>query len=247
MLILSLDTTTRAGSVAVVRDDGVLAVREGDPARTHAERLPGEIEDALAAAGVSLRALDLLVVATGPGAFTGLRIGLAAVQGVALALERPVVGVSSLDALACTQMAFDGSRLGPAPTGRLVASWLDAARGEVYAALYVASEHGDNGLPWRMLQPPTVASPGRVLDAWTVVSASDATVVGDGAVRYAEIIAAREPGWRIAPPAPPLAPALAWIGRRLAERGQAGPPHALQPLYVRRPDAEMARHDESRA
>src|SRR4029453_17078434 len=81
VLVLALDSSTRAGSVAVVRADNVLALIEGDASRTHAERVPEEIERALVGAGVDARDLDLLVVSSGPGAFTGLRIGLAAIQG----------------------------------------------------------------------------------------------------------------------------------------------------------------------
>ena len=100
VLILALDTTTRGGSIAVADDDRVLALLPGDAARTHGERLPAEIAAALDRAGVAQSAIDLLAVATGPGAFTGLRIGLAAIQGLAMTLDRPVVGVSALDALA---------------------------------------------------------------------------------------------------------------------------------------------------
>ena len=100
MIILALDTTTRAGSVAVTHDAEVLALVAGDESRTHGERLPGEIALALERAGVARSQLDLLAVATGPGGFTGLRIGLAAIQGLAMTLNRPVAGVSTLDALA---------------------------------------------------------------------------------------------------------------------------------------------------
>src|SRR5688572_21007871 len=92
VLVLALDTTTRAGSVAVTDDDRVLALVEGDGARTHGERLPGELQAALTAAAVDVRRLDLIVAASGPGAFTGLRIGLAAVQGLAMVIATPVVG-----------------------------------------------------------------------------------------------------------------------------------------------------------
>ena len=99
VLILALDTTTRAGSVAVIRDDETLSVVEGDPGRTHGERLPGEIEAALTAARTGMAAVDLLVVASGPGAFTGLRIGLAAVQGIALGrgIATPLCGFRTGD------------------------------------------------------------------------------------------------------------------------------------------------------
>src|SRR5262245_39392586 len=97
---LALDTSTRGGSVAVTRDEQVLALVEGDATHTHGERLPGEIARALQIAGLHATDVDLFVVSSGPGAFTGLRIGLAAVQGLAMVLGKAVVGVSALDALA---------------------------------------------------------------------------------------------------------------------------------------------------
>mgnify|MGYP003350837750 CR=1 FL=1 len=76
MLILSLDTTTRGGSCAVTDNERVLAVVAGDESRTHAERLPAELARALEVAGVERARIDVLAVAIGPGAFTGLRIGI---------------------------------------------------------------------------------------------------------------------------------------------------------------------------
>ena len=88
MLVLALDTTTRAGSVAVVDDDALLSEIVGDPSRTHGERLPRDLMRALEAASVPLESIDLLAVAAGPGSFTGLRVGIAAMQGLAMA-SRP--------------------------------------------------------------------------------------------------------------------------------------------------------------
>src|SRR5262245_30745164 len=107
MIVLALDTTTRGGSVAVADDDRILAVVTGDESRTHGERMPGEIAKALESASIPRARIDLLAVATGPGAFTGLRIGLAAIQGLAMTLNKPVVGVSALDALADQAAATD--------------------------------------------------------------------------------------------------------------------------------------------
>ena len=100
MLVLALDTTTRGGSVAVARDARVLDLLEGDPARPHAERVPADLVTSLERAGASLADVDVFAVAVGPGSFTGLRIGIAAIQGCAFAAGRPVVGVSALEALA---------------------------------------------------------------------------------------------------------------------------------------------------
>src|SRR5438034_8845785 len=109
MRVLALDTTTPAGSVALVAEDGetaedrvmrVMDVRRGDPARTHAERLPAEILAVLDAHGLAVADVDVFAVASGPGSFTGLRIGIATIQGLAFVHRRRVVGVSALEALA---------------------------------------------------------------------------------------------------------------------------------------------------
>lgn len=228
MLILALDTTTRAGSVAVTRDDEVLAVVRGDGTRTHGERLPAEIERALSEAGIAPADLGLLVVASGPGAFTGLRIGLAAVQGLAMVLQVPVVGVSALDALAAT--VWPSLR----PLETRLFTWMDAQRGEVFGAEYVAVD--------RSLADPIVATPAAILDHLNRAAAGAAVFAGDGAVRYAEHISAWSTGRsRVLEMPSELTPILARLGLRLAARGAVGPPHALHPLYVRRPDAEIER------
>src|SRR6185436_14175858 len=98
MRVLALDTTTRAGSVAVVEDDRIVLQRGGDPARTHVERLPAEILSVLQDAGLALPAVDVFAVAAGPGSFTGLRVGIATIQGLAFVLHRKVVALSSFAA-----------------------------------------------------------------------------------------------------------------------------------------------------
>ena len=233
MLILALDTTTRGGSIAIVRDRGdgaaekqleVLAVLPGDAARTHAERLPGEIAAALDRAGVAKSAIDLLAVATGPGAFTGLRIGLAAIQGLALTLDRPVVGVSALDAIVTESAAH---------AAHFIAPWMDAQRGEVFASLHAGAT---------MVEPPIAAHPAMLLDQWQA-RLGDQTVLfaGDAVARDRDaIVAAGRGHWSTRVPGP-LAPAIAELGAMRARDGLAGPPHALTPIYVRRPDPEIER------
>ena len=100
MRVLALDTTTRAGSVAVLEDGRVLIERAGDGSRTQTERLPGELLEALAEVSLGTRDIDLFAVATGPGSFTGLRTGIATIQGLALVHRRPVAALSALRALA---------------------------------------------------------------------------------------------------------------------------------------------------
>lgn len=230
MLILSLDTTTRGGSVAITRDEQLLAVIPGDAARSHAERLPGEIEKALAQAGLLRTDLDLLAVATGPGAFTGLRIGLATMQGLAMPLGLPVIGISALDALA-DEVPDEVA---------LVAPWMDAQRGEVFATLIERASK-------RVLESPLAAAPSLVLDAWRPhLEGRTAVFIGDAAERDSALITGAGAGqWTTRTP-PLLAPALARLAWRRAAQGEGGLPHQLTPIYVRRPDVEIERERKDR-
>ncbi len=224
MVVLAIETATRAGSVAVADDTGVLAERAGDAARPHGTRLPGEALDVLAASGRRLEEVDLLAVCLGPGAFTGLRVGIAAAQGLAFARGCPIVGVSAFDALALAVFA-------ERPEATRVGVWIDAARGEVFAARVERDSAARGPAP---SGTPISASPAAVRAAW----ATDAPVdcwIGDGALRYREHLTAAD----VVEPVPMLAPLVARLALR--RRAEAGPPHALRPIYVRPPDAELAR------
>jgi tRNA threonylcarbamoyladenosine biosynthesis protein TsaB len=222
MLILALDTTTRAGSVAVVRDQTVLAELSGNPELTHGQRLPADLMQVVSDAGVRLEEVELFAVAAGPGSFTGLRIGIATMQGLAMARGRLIVAVPTLEALA---RSVDTA-------GRPVAAWMDAHRGEVFGALYE---------PGGRIERVAAASllPEALLRAWAEAGIADAMFVGDGATRYREII--REMAGQAAGIIEP--PRLAGVIGRIAsqESGRAVVPHAVVPIYVRQPDAELAR------
>lgn len=222
MLVLALDTTTRAGSVAVVHNGAVLSELVGDPGRTHGARLPGDLMQALEAAAIAPAALDLLAVAAGPGSFTGLRVGIAAMQGLAMALGKRIVAVSSLDALA----------RGGADGRTNVAAWMDAQRGQVFAAVYDAAGE-------RAITEPTALAPKATLEAWGREGISGPLrFIGDGAVRYAEAILEQFSGATIVAP-PPLAPIIGRLAGASPERAVL--PHAIVPVYIRRPDAELGR------
>lgn len=233
MLVLALDTTTRGGSLALVGDGGVLEVFAGDATRTHATRLPGDILDCLARHRVGLRDIDLYGVAVGPGSFTGLRIGIATIQGLAFANGRPAVGVSALDALV---EAADEVVAVEAGERCQRAAWMDAQRGEVYGRLYrrVAGR-------WEPLSDPGVDSPAGMLAAWAPALAGAAVeFVGDGAVAHDGVLQGLVTGGaRIVLPMPSLAAAIGAIALR--RRSEAGPAHRIRPLYVRRPDVVLVR------
>lgn len=224
MLILSLDTTTRSGSVALVRDGAVIYQQIGDPARTHAQRLPLDLMSACAAAGVTIEDVALFAVAAGPGSFTGLRVGIATIQGLAMAGAKRVVPVSTLEALAV-------SAPGRSPR---VAAWMDAQRGEVFAQIFDREDANVTALTSAINAPAKA-----VLDLHRA-ELDGAIFHGDGAVRYkAEIAAALGESATVIEPVSPLAGAIGTIAARDPQRAVL--PHAIVPIYVRRPDAEIAR------
>ena len=211
MLILALDTTTAAGSVALASDRRVVEVAALDPTQPVATRLPSDLVALLERQHTALKTVDVFAVAIGPGSFTGLRIGIATMQGLALAERKPLIGVSAFEALASFVDAPH------------VATWIDAWRGEVYAAEY------DNR---RQILEPMVAPPSVVLDAMQHL---DAVFIGDAAVKNRDQLA------HVVEPTPLLAGAIATLAFERAQQGELPPPHAIRPLYVRRPDAELAR------
>ena len=227
MWVLALDTSTRAGSVALARGGDVVAAASGDPSRTHGERLPGDLLALAGDAGVALSRIDLFAVSRGPGSFTGLRVGLATIQALALAQRRSVLPVSTLEALAHTP-----------GQGELVLAWMDGHRGDVFAALYERAAT-------RCLAGPRAGDPAEILESWTAdLGARRLDVVGDG-VRPTRALLARRLGQAavLVDDPPPLAPVIARIAFQRRDLGIA--PHAVQPLYVRRPDAVLARERRS--
>jgi tRNA threonylcarbamoyladenosine biosynthesis protein TsaB len=219
--LLALDTSS-AASAAVVADDGrTLATRSSGEPRRHAELLTPLIESVLAEAGVDRSELTGVVAGTGPAPFTGLRVGLVTARTLGLALDIPVYGVSSLDALALA--AVDG------PQEVLVVT--DARRKEVYWARYRAVVGSVE-----LVDGPGVDTPAAVAGR-----VGDALVVGPGTSLYPDLLPA---GAEL----PELDPAdLARVAlARLAEGAAATadlplPEGAVQlptePLYLRRPDA----------
>ncbi len=230
MHVLALDTTTRGGSVALVEDDRILAERRGDASRSHAERLPGDLLELLTGAGVTIAAIDLFAVAAGPGSFTGLRIGIATMQGLAFVTGRRMVSVSALEALG--QMAAQA--LAP---GTIVGAWMDAHRREVFSALYRVTDVSSFA-PERLMtiEPAAVGDPAATLLRWKE-RGMPAVVIGDGAVAYQDVL---DGVARVQEPQP-LAATIARMAAACARAGATIDPAAVQPLYIRRPDAEVER------
>jgi len=213
MKLLAFETSTEACSVALWLGGAVHERFELAP-RRHAELALPWAEQLLAAAGVAKTQLDAIAVGRGPGAFTGVRLGVAIAQGIALALDRPVVPVSTLAALAW-----------PATGDRILAA-IDARMGEVYLAAF--QRHGE-GL--RPVQPEAVARPDAAAlpegDGWHGVGTGFGAV--DGALRA-------RLGARLASVDADALPHAADVARLAAmafARGEAVAPERLEPAYLR--------------
>lgn len=223
MVILALETVTPLGSLAVWRD-GVCVSSVGDGATPHAAHFPNAWLGLLAESGLSLGDVDLLAVVAGPGSFTGVRIGMASAQGLALTRGWTVAAIPTLDAVA---ECWRAAHVGQAP--RTVVACLDGLRGEVFAREFLF-----DGQTLFAQTEPVVTAP--ELLRWTP-HAGGVSFVGSGARRYAGT-------WTpvsddIADVPEPIAAGAA----RLAGHTDVPrvSPHALRPIYVRRPDVELAR------
>lgn len=220
MIRVAIETSTPLGSVAVARDDRLLAeVATGVQSR-HAETVLPALETALGLARLERTAIEEVVVGAGPGSFTGVRVAGATGKGLAAALGVPFVAWSSLLAVAAAVVA-----------DRPVCALFDARRGEVYAGCWRLPD--DAEAP-EVLLAPTVAPIEDVVEA---TGALAPLFVGDGALRYADALA--DLGARSSTaPAHPRASALLWLAARYPEAARVSEVAAWEPLYVRASSAE---------
>ena len=228
MLVLALDTTTRQGSIALARDGRVVASFAGDAAITHGVRLPGDLVRVLDDQHVRVADVDLFAVASGPGSFTGLRIGIATMQGLAMANGKPLAGISALDAI---HHAL-ASQPPAAGTPNIVAAWVDAQRGQVFSAVY----RDDAAIESALVEKPAV-----ILARWAREGVHPNVFGGDGARAYQDSIRAAEPAARIVEDAPLLAPSVALLADEHVRQHGPSSPDAIRPIYIRQSDAEIAR------
>jgi tRNA threonylcarbamoyladenosine biosynthesis protein TsaB len=221
--LLTIQTATPAGSVALTEGSRLLGELFLDVRRPHGEWLLGAIDRLLAAAGLPVDNLDGFGVTVGPGSFTGLRVGLATVKGLALATGKPLAGVSTLQALAMQ-----------APYAALpVCALLDARKQEVYAGTFVWQD----GLP-RPTGPERVLSPERLLGELT----GPVLFVGDGATVYRTLIARQLGSQAHFLPAaydPPRAAHAALLAAEVFAAGEAKPAAQVNPVYIRPSEAEL--------
>lgn len=213
--LLAIETSTEACSVAVWRD-GEVFERFGIAPRRHAELTLPWVDAVLAEAGIAKTALDAIAVGVGPGAFTGVRLGVSLAQGMALALGLPAIGISTLAALAMRAAAGDGSR---------VVAAIDARMGEVYWAPFELRDGEAVALAGEKVSKPEAVS----IDGedWHGAGTGFAAQDGQLATRLAAQLATVDAA------ALPHAADIARLAVFACQRGQAVPPERLEPAYLR--------------
>jgi tRNA threonylcarbamoyl adenosine modification protein YeaZ len=210
-MLLAWDTSTDEVTLALVDGGDVLGQRAGRGARRHAEVLAPLVGELLSAAGITGPDLDALVVGVGPGAYTGLRVGLVTAHALAWTWGVSAVGACSLDAVAVRAVTEHGATCSDGV--RVVT---DARRGQVFTAAYDGSGRRRSG--------PTVGDPASICDA-------DVPVVGSGVLRYPQWCTSTLPDDRHADPD------AAWLARGVAEG--LIEQRDLTPLYLRQPDVTV--------
>jgi tRNA threonylcarbamoyladenosine biosynthesis protein TsaB len=213
--ILALDTSTERESVAVVRDDTVMGEIRLRAVEGHSRRLLPAVDFLLSSLALAPADLAGFAVTLGPGSFTGLRVGLSTVQGLALGAGLPSVGLCTLDVMAASL----------AGRADCLVAMMDAYRGQVFAAIY---DREGRLLSERVAEDPQLfveRLPERPL------------VIGDGASRYREILYERRPQAEVAgDDALFLAGTLGRLAAPRLAAGQGQPPGELRPLYLRGAD-----------
>jgi tRNA threonylcarbamoyladenosine biosynthesis protein TsaB len=225
MRILAVETSTLAGGAALLDGDRVVGEYVLNIRATHSERLMAAVDHLLHLCDWKLEQLEGLAVAIGPGSFTGLRIGISAVKGLALALEIPVAAVPTLDALAAT-LPFAAHPVCPV---------LDAKKGEVYTSLYHWSDDGMSR-DWEFL----ALAPDALCDRLR----GPVIFVGDAVETLGALFEARlGADARFAPPGRrlPSPGCVGALGHALLLAGQTVDASALTPLYLRPSEAELKR------
>lgn len=245
-LILSLETATLSGSVWLGRGDLQLAARKGDAAISQSNTLLRDIDGCLREATVTLDQVDLFACASGPGSFTGLRIGISTLKALAATLNRPCIGIPTLHAVAHSAGASTAT-----------VALLPAGRGEVFVQMFSVSEvSGETTV--HALDAPAHLSPDKLIERYGAVpilrwAGSGANLHGEKIERAAhergigfrsreQRLEGETSGWELVNEDTNLAKHVAALARQAYKNGTgAQRPEDLRAIYVRPSDAELAK------
>lgn len=225
-LILAVDTSAKPVSCALVQDDRVLGCFYSNTGLTHSQTLMPMIDSLLNVSNVKIEQLDGVAVNAGPGSFTGVRIGVSAVKGIAFTHDLPCVSVSTLEAMAENTVC---------PAGAVVCGTMDARCQQVYSALFTRNEQGEL---MRLTEDEAIS----IEDLGTKLSALNTTVilVGDGSELCYRSLKDSVPNLVLAPASAryQTAASTAVVAHRKFTAGETIPSDQLLPVYLRLPQAE---------
>jgi tRNA threonylcarbamoyladenosine biosynthesis protein TsaB len=244
-LILSLETATLGGSVFLGRGSIQLAARSGDPQVSQSSSLLQDISDSLEEADVSLQDVDLFACASGPGSFTGLRIGIATLKALAASIKRPCVGIPTLQAVAHAA-GYSSATVAVLPAGRgeVFAQMFSVSDDEIVTEIDRAAHLSPQNLVERYARFMNLkwAGNGAHLQRELLESIAQEQGIIFAADEHEPTNAANERGanvWRLAAKEVNLAKHVAALALHAYEIGKVGLPHSLSAIYVRPSDAEL--------
>jgi len=235
VLILAIDTSTRTGSVALLRDDVLLAEVSGHEETPYSTRLFHDLENLKAIVPFELNQVDIFAVASGPGSFTGLRIGLTAVKAWAEVHGKPIAAVSALEAICAQSVAFTGAS---SSDHSLFAPFFDGRRGQLFGALYRGANGSARTL--ELVNEESILSPEEFIDLVKghahmgqpkLVSPAPELIPAALLAESLQVVG-------IETVSPVLAPTIGRLGFERAKRGDLVNALQLDANYVRRSDAE---------
>jgi tRNA threonylcarbamoyl adenosine modification protein YeaZ len=223
-LIFALDTSSKLTSMCLARGPELVATSGARLDRRRSEKLWTDIESLFKVAEVTIKDVDLFAVCSGPGGFTGLRVGMAAMKGLSAASNKPIVGVTSLEAAAMAAR--------PAP---LICAMVGTYKGEVFWQLFSSDRRG---LPLARSQA-AVGQPDVLLEQ--IAEFEEVVFAGDGACEYAEKIMNRAGArrWSIRPIGALLVDRIAELALLKFQSGEVESAEAIKAFYVRSSDAEI--------
>lgn len=228
MYFLAVDTATNSGGIALARNAELIGAVQVKRPLEYSEHLLSQVEFLLGQFALTVKKIDAFVVASGPGSFTGLRIGMATVKGFSQSLGRPVCGISTLEALAYRFRHVSGR----------VAPMIDARRQQIFGAVYEVEEGGRT----RLIDHEQVAPPARWL---TALPDERCLFVGDGAQMFASTVASLRPNDILIRSDNTVLSELCLLGYHRFVRGEAGVAGSLTANYVRPSDAELTTADST--
>jgi tRNA threonylcarbamoyladenosine biosynthesis protein TsaB len=240
MRILAIDTSSRTGSIALLKDEQVLDEVSGHEETIYSTRLFRDLERLQSRAQFRMDQIDVFAIASGPGSFTGLRVGLTAVKAWAEVHGKPIAAVSALEAIAAQTKPVE---VNSSKNGEIISPFMDARRGQ----LFVSSYRRLPGNPFRLelISKESIVSAEEFLE-----SAKENSITGQPFlvsptpnILPASLIQRFHPGARIETVSGILAPVIGRLGFERAGRGELVDALGLEANYLRRSDAEAAWKD----